>query len=219
MIVGAGPGLGQGSGPGVRASRPPDCPLCAPARATGYLGRRAARREPSRLGLRRRCDQRWQAARGDRASRGRAGPPSVLVYNAFVLQADRPRELSARALSDVLAVDVSGAVTAVNSFLPLLGDSGGTVLLTGGGLALQPSAQLASLSIGKAALRAYAQVLHEDQAERGVHVSTITITRGSCNWATNASTLTRLPKRSSLFTDASPTSGSRKSSTARRSTA
>jgi short-subunit dehydrogenase len=59
--------------------------------------------------------------------------------------------------------------------LPLLGDSGGTVLLTGGGLALQPSAQVASLSIGKAALRAYAQVLHEEQAERGVHVSTVTI--------------------------------------------
>jgi short-subunit dehydrogenase len=43
------------------------------------------------------------------------------------------------------------------------------------GLALQPSAQLASLSIGKTALRAYAHVLHEEQAERGVHVSTVTI--------------------------------------------
>jgi NAD(P)-dependent dehydrogenase (short-subunit alcohol dehydrogenase family) len=103
------------------------------------------------------------------------GRPSVLVYNAFVLQADRPSELSARALTEVLAVDLLGAVTAVNSFLPLVGESGGTVLLTGGGLALQPSSELASLSIGKAALRTYAHVLHEEQAPRGVHVSTVTI--------------------------------------------
>jgi NAD(P)-dependent dehydrogenase (short-subunit alcohol dehydrogenase family) len=175
MIVGAGPGLGQAL---ARVFARAGHPIALFARRRERLDASVAELRGERLrvsGYGADVTSADELRTAIEQAADELGPPSVLVYNAFVLQADRPSELSARALSDVLAVDVLGAVTAVNSFLPLLGDSGGTVLLTGGGLALQPSAQLASLSIGKAALRAYAQVLHEEQAERGVHVSTVTI--------------------------------------------
>lgn len=175
MIVGAGPGLGQAL---ARAFAQVGHPIALFARQRDRLDTLVAELEGeshrvSGYGVDVTIAHELRTAIEQAATE--LGPPSALVYNAFAVQPDRPSELSAQALSDVLAVDVLGAVTAVNAFRPLLDDSGGTVLLTGGGLALQPSAQLASLSIGKAALRAYAQVLHEEQAPRGVHVSTVTI--------------------------------------------
>jgi len=175
MIVGAGPGLGQAL---ARVFARAGHPIALFARQRERLDTLVAelRSENVRVsGYGADVTNADELRCAIKQAADELGPPSVLVYNAFVLQADRPSELSAEALSDVLAVDVLGAVTAVNAVVPLFGDSGGTVLLTGGGLALQPSAQLASLSIGKTALRAYAHVLHEEQAERGVHVSTVTI--------------------------------------------
>jgi NAD(P)-dependent dehydrogenase (short-subunit alcohol dehydrogenase family) len=40
------------------------------------------------------------------------GPPDVVVYNAAVIRADAPGELSVRAHQDAWAVNVLGAVTA-----------------------------------------------------------------------------------------------------------
>jgi len=51
----------------------------------------------------------------------------------------------------------------------------GTILLTGGGLALAPLADLASLSIGKAAVRSLAFSLAEELEPAGIHVATVTI--------------------------------------------
>ena len=52
----------------------------------------------------------------------------------------------------------------------------GTLLFTGGGYALHPSKKFASLSVGKAGLRAYVQMLHDQLAGTGVHATSITIT-------------------------------------------
>ena len=52
------------------------------------------------------------------------------------------------------------------------------MLFTGGGYALHPSKKFASLSVGKAGLRAYVQVLHDQLAGTGVHATSITITAG-----------------------------------------
>ena len=53
----------------------------------------------------------------------------------------------------------------------------GTILLTGGGLALDPTGWLpaASLAVGKAGLRSLAQTLHKELAPEGIHVATVTI--------------------------------------------
>jgi len=60
----------------------------------------------------------------------------------------------------------------------------GTAVVVGVGpglgvaLALHPSKEYASLSVGKAALRAYVQVLHGQQAGTRVHATIVTITKG-----------------------------------------
>ncbi|MFJ6573375.1 SDR family NAD(P)-dependent oxidoreductase [Streptomyces sp. NPDC091292] len=103
------------------------------------------------------------------------GAPEVLVYNAALLTHDTPTEPDAQEFAHSLAVNVTGAVVAARTVLPLLRDGRGSLLFTGGGLALDPSPEWTSLSVGKAALRAYVQTLHKQQQGSGVHVTTVTI--------------------------------------------
>ena len=56
----------------------------------------------------------------------------------------------------------------------VLGLVGGLVL-TGGGLALEPSPEYLSLSIGKAGIRTLALSLFESLKEKGIHVATVTV--------------------------------------------
>ncbi|MGW3755302.1 SDR family NAD(P)-dependent oxidoreductase, partial [Streptomyces sp. NPDC005134] len=79
--------------------------------------------------------------------------------------------------ANVTAINVLGARVAANAVLPELRDGRGSLLFTGGGYALSPSKEHASLSVGKAALRAYVQVLHDQLAGTGVHATSVTITR------------------------------------------
>jgi NAD(P)-dependent dehydrogenase (short-subunit alcohol dehydrogenase family) len=53
----------------------------------------------------------------------------------------------------------------------------GTILFTGGGLAIDPTGWLpaASLAIGKAGLRSLALTLHQELAPDGIHAGTVTI--------------------------------------------
>lgn len=76
------------------------------------------------------------------------------------------------------AIRVLGARAAANAVLPELRDGRGSLLFIGGGFALHPSKEYASLSVGKAALRAYVQVLHDELAGTGVHATIVTITKG-----------------------------------------
>ncbi|MER5520771.1 SDR family NAD(P)-dependent oxidoreductase [Streptomyces sp. NPDC002763] len=103
------------------------------------------------------------------------GAPEVLVYNVAVMSPDTPTGLDAREFAHTLAVNVTGAVVAARTVLPLLRDGRGSLLFTGGGLALDPSPAVTSLSVGKAALRAYVQSLHKQQQGSDVHVTTVTI--------------------------------------------
>jgi NAD(P)-dependent dehydrogenase (short-subunit alcohol dehydrogenase family) len=103
------------------------------------------------------------------------GAPEVLVYNAAQLRPDTPTELDGPEFAQSLAVNVTGAVVAAQTVLPLLRDGRGSLLFTGGGLALEPVAAYTSLSVGKAALRAYVLALHEQQRGSEVHVATVTI--------------------------------------------
>ncbi|GAC1322809.1 MAG: SDR family NAD(P)-dependent oxidoreductase [Thermoleophilaceae bacterium] len=104
------------------------------------------------------------------------GPPEALLYNAVAPVPGSPSELSPSALVSELRVDVVGALVAAQTVLPALRSAGGgSLLMTGGGLALNPSAGFASLSVGKAALRALALVLHQELAPEGIRVTTLTI--------------------------------------------
>jgi NAD(P)-dependent dehydrogenase (short-subunit alcohol dehydrogenase family) len=78
---------------------------------------------------------------------------------------------------DATAANALGARVAADAILPELRDGRGSLLFTGGGWALHPSKDFASLSVGKAALRAYVQALHDQLAGSGVHATTVTITK------------------------------------------
>ena len=104
------------------------------------------------------------------------GAPDALVYNVGVLRPDSPTGGDDQDWANNTAINVLGARVAADAVLPELRDGRGTLLFTGGGYALHPSKKFSSLSVGKAALRAYAQLLHDQQAGTGVHATSVTIT-------------------------------------------
>jgi NAD(P)-dependent dehydrogenase (short-subunit alcohol dehydrogenase family) len=98
------------------------------------------------------------------------GVPDVVVYNAAVIRADSPGDLSPEELAATWAVNVSGALVTALATLPAMADRGsGTMLATGG--MPRPDASRLSLSLGKAGLRALTTMLAQQFGPRGVHVA------------------------------------------------
>jgi short-subunit dehydrogenase len=104
------------------------------------------------------------------------GAPDVVVYNVGVLGADSPVGGDDEKWVHNTAINVLGARVAADAVLPKLRDGRGTLLFTGGGYALHPTKKFASLSVGKAGLRAYVEMLHDQLTGTGVHATSITIT-------------------------------------------
>ncbi|MGU3540456.1 SDR family NAD(P)-dependent oxidoreductase [Methylobacterium sp. A54F] len=104
------------------------------------------------------------------------GGIDVLHYNAAAMRQARLADQSRDSFNGDLAVNVGGALAAAQAAAPgMAGRGAGTILLTGGGFALQPHPDYLSLSIGKAGIRALAQGLFESFRETGIHVATVTV--------------------------------------------
>ena len=104
------------------------------------------------------------------------GRPSVLVYNASSGRAGRPTSLTERSLVSDFRINAVAPLWCVQEVLDgMMEAGGGTILLTGGGLALAPQADVASLSIGKAAIRSLAYSLAQELEPAGIHVASVTI--------------------------------------------
>ncbi|WP_028923137.1 SDR family NAD(P)-dependent oxidoreductase [Pseudonocardia acaciae] len=104
----------------------------------------------------------------------RFGVPDVVVYNAAIIQADAPGELSAHGHLDAWAVNVVGAVSTAARLLPAMAERGsGTFLITGG--MPEPKPDYLSLSLGKAGVRALASALDTRYRPDGVHVGSVTV--------------------------------------------
>lgn len=104
------------------------------------------------------------------------GPPSVLAYNVGVVAGGKPSELDPERLVESLRPNVVGALVATQAVLPAMRAAGrGTVLLTGGGLALSPAPDFAALAIGKAGIRNLSLSLSKELEPEGIHVATVTI--------------------------------------------
>lgn len=104
------------------------------------------------------------------------GHPDVLVYNAALLKQDSVMSLTAETLVQDFKVNAVGVITAIQQVLPeMQHQRSGTILLTGGGLALYPSPQQISLGIGKAAIRYLALGLADELKVDGIHIATVTI--------------------------------------------
>jgi NAD(P)-dependent dehydrogenase (short-subunit alcohol dehydrogenase family) len=82
------------------------------------------------------------------------GAPGVVVYNAALPDPGEILDTTVERLRTAHDVDVIGAVVAAQLAVPVLkAAGGGTLLVTSGGFADNPVPALASLSMGKAALR------------------------------------------------------------------
>lgn len=102
------------------------------------------------------------------------GVPDAVVYNAGLIRADRLGELSAEEFLATLAVNVVGVLTTAAHVGPRMAAAGrGTFLVTGG--MPQPLASHVSLSLGKAGVRAAADMLAQELGPSGVHVATVTV--------------------------------------------
>lgn len=177
FVIGAGPGIGA-----AVAAR-----FAAEGHPVGLVARSDATLDPVATAIHDRGHSAVATARGDAGDeaslrtaveglRENLGVPRVLVYNVSGLQLVPPSGLTWPSLRDSLAYNVGGAITAVNTVLDDLRSAGeGTILLTGGGLALFPSMDYSALSIGKAAIRSYAFTLHEELKPAGLHAAMITV--------------------------------------------
>lgn len=175
IIVGAGPGLGFALAQTFAAA---GHPIALLARSADKLETLAAELRTNDADVRG-----YAADASDPASLRAAlstaidelGAPDVLIYNAALLRADTPTDGDDAGWIKALAVDILGAKIAAETVLPALHGGKGSLLFTGGGFALAPSPEYASVSVGKAALRTYATALHRQQAGTNVHVTSVTI--------------------------------------------
>jgi short-subunit dehydrogenase len=107
--------------------------------------------------------------------RGRAAP-GVIIYNAVMGAPDRLMDSTVAHLQEAYAVDVIGAIVVAQVAAPAMKAAGfGTIIVTGGGFADHPIPGLATVSLGKAALRSAATMLGADLEPDGIRVATLTI--------------------------------------------
>jgi short-subunit dehydrogenase len=104
------------------------------------------------------------------------GAPGVIIYNAVMGAPDQLLSSSVAHLQTAYAVDVVSAIVLAQVASPAMKVAGfGTMIVTGGGFADNPIPALATVSLGKAALRSAATMLGADLAPDGIRVATLTI--------------------------------------------
>ena len=103
------------------------------------------------------------------------GTPGVIVYNAVMGAPDRLLSSSVAHLQAAYAVDVISAIVVARWPAPACGRRLRDHLVTGGGFADHPIPALATVSLGKAALRSAATMLGADLEKDGIRVATPTI--------------------------------------------
>lgn len=106
------------------------------------------------------------------------GIPDVLFYNVGITTADTelPDDMNTTVMEQRYQVDVLGAYTCIQQ---VLGDAfskkQGSILITGGGLSMYPSAEYLPLSMDKAALRAMVLALHPVFQAQSVFIGAVQV--------------------------------------------
>ena len=102
--------------------------------------------------------------------------PGVIIYNAVMGAPDQLLSVTVDHLQAAYAVDVISAIVVAQVASPAMKAAGfGTMIVTGGGFADHPIPTLATVSLGKAALRSAATMLGADLEPDGIRVATLTI--------------------------------------------
>ncbi len=101
----------------------------------------------------------------------------ILHYNASSYNPAIPSQISLPVFLSDLNINVVGALLAAKAVFQQMKDRGhGTLFFTGGGTALKAPAILASLGVGKAAMRNLVFSIAQEGAPLGIHAATVTIT-------------------------------------------
>lgn len=104
------------------------------------------------------------------------GAIDVLHYNAASMRKATIQDQPNETLVTDLAVNIGGALTAIQAATAkMIENKAGTILLTGGGFALYPHPDYISLSIGKAGIRALTLGLFDSFKEKGIHIASVTV--------------------------------------------
>ncbi len=175
LLIGAGPGVGAAvvrrfGREGFRStliSRGPTLDHLAPELRSGGLEIEAVGADIEDLaGYRETLERIFSAP----------GAPGVVVYNAAIPDPGEILDTTVERLRTAYDVDVLGAVVAAQVAVPVLrAVGGGTLLVTSGGFADTPVPGLASLSMGKAALRSAQTLVAAGVRDDGIHAATVTI--------------------------------------------
>ncbi len=104
------------------------------------------------------------------------GTAEVLLYNAVSPNFGKPTTITPSQLTQDLAVNLVGALVAVQAVLPdMKASQRGSILFTGGGWAHYPRDEASSISMGKAALRSLALTLAQELSETEIRVGMVSV--------------------------------------------
>lgn len=104
-----------------------------------------------------------------------SGGLTAVLYNAAKVRQQDLFSMTDAEIDSDLAVNVTGGLHVIRAAAGLFEGRGGTILVTGGGLAVAPHAGYASLGLGKAALRNVVQGLVPALAERNIRIGMATV--------------------------------------------
>lgn len=177
LVVGAGPGIGSAVG----------MAFAREGFGVALAARNAARLQPHCDDIRRathRAARAYAVDAGDADSlralfqqvTAELGSPEVVVFNAAHAHRGRPTEVPPEQWLEDFRGNVLGAVVCAQLAAGPMKERGhGSILITGGGFADEPSALYASLSADKAALRNLTYSLAQELGGHGIHVATVTV--------------------------------------------
>jgi short-subunit dehydrogenase len=109
---------------------------------------------------------------------------SVVHYNAGVLHYGADGQLQSRALEqetvesleNEINIGLVSALATIRAAAEAMTPRAvGTILLTGGGFGVEPSADFINISVAKAGLRAAVKALFEPMKKKGIHIATVTV--------------------------------------------
>jgi NAD(P)-dependent dehydrogenase (short-subunit alcohol dehydrogenase family) len=175
LIVGAGPGIGEATAERfgregwtvVVASRSPRTVDPLVARLIGH--------DLNAHGLVIDASNPSAIQAGMRTADCLSGGLTAVLYNAAHVRHQDLFSMSDAEVEGDLAVNVAGGLHTIRAAVGLFEGHGGTILVTGGGLALAPHPDYASLGLGKAALRNLVEGLAPPLETRGIRLRMATV--------------------------------------------
>ncbi len=108
--------------------------------------------------------------------KNRIGEVDVLHFNAAIVHAQTLTEATYQDIEKDIAVGIGGGLYAIKTFAPaMLAKKAGTILLTGGILALHPLPEYLALGVAKAGIRNMTEALFGDFRKNNVHIASVTV--------------------------------------------